>query len=61
MNLWRYRPSFPADQCAEPRLVQWCNRLDFNVHLIDTVLNFYEPKMKTADRNVGRPSCVDPV
>lgn len=37
-HLWRNRPDYPTDPCSEPRLVQWCNRLDFNVQLISTLL-----------------------
>ena len=37
VECWRTRPAFPADECSEPRLTQWVNRLDFNIRLINQV------------------------
>jgi hypothetical protein len=55
VNLWREQPAFPNDPCSEPRLTQWCNRLDFNVQLINIVLDDYAKtknvKLRPAERN----------
>jgi hypothetical protein len=51
-HLWRNRPAFPSDPCAEVRLTQWCNRLEFNVRLINAVLDHVDgPQSDPADRN----------
>lgn len=51
VHLWRNRPAFPPDSCSEPRLTQWCNRLDFNVKLINSVLDYSYPNLDTATKN----------